>query len=333
MKSMPRLRLAVSSGACAALLLCVAGAPAQAQKSPAAFDPHHAVSSQGPVLPMPKRLQGRTQEEAFEGFAPATAGRFEDTGAAIDGATPVLDEAADFQELMRLPALGTGDLLKTVIGADGRTLVTPTTSYPARAAVLITFDGGRCSGWLYGPNVVATTGHCVHTGGTSGHWMTNVRVYPGRNGSSAPYGSCTARALYSVVGWTTSKDETYDYGAVKLNCTVGNTTGYFGFFWQAASLTGLSATVEGYPGDKPLTLWKAGGSISMTQDRQVFYLQDTYAGQSGSPVFQNRSGCGQCSMAIHAYGLHGGSPHNQYNHGTRITQSVFNNLLTWKNAP
>jgi V8-like Glu-specific endopeptidase len=37
-------------------------------------------------------------------------------------------------------------------------------------------------------------------------------------------------------------------------------------------------------------------------------------------------------MAIHTTGLHGGSPHNQNNHATRITQNVANNLTTWRNA-
>jgi glutamyl endopeptidase len=60
---------------------------------------------------------------------------------------------------------------------------------------------------------------------------------------------------------------------------------------------------------------------------------------SGSPVWQDRppgsAFCsnGPCVMAIHAYGLHGASPHDAFNHGTRIREPVFNNLITWRNAP
>jgi glutamyl endopeptidase len=141
-----------------------------------------------------------------------------------------------------------------------------------------------------------------------------------------------------VSGWPQSKDEQFDYGAIKLNCTVGNTTGWFGYWWQAATLTGLPQNVSGYPGDKPLTQWRHAGSISVTLTRQLFYLNDTAPGQSGAPVFQNRgagsSFCvGQCTMAIHTYGPHGGAPHSQYNHATRIVQAVYNNLVTWKNTP
>ena len=45
------------------------------------------------------------------------------------------------------------------------------------------------------------------------------------------------------------------------------------------------------------------------------------------------SGCGICSMAVHAYGTYGVPPFNTNNHGTRITQAVFNNLTAWRNAP
>lgn len=39
---------------------------------------------------------------------------------------------------------------ETIIGSDDRINVNPTTTYPARAVVVITFDGGRCTRWLYG---------------------------------------------------------------------------------------------------------------------------------------------------------------------------------------
>jgi glutamyl endopeptidase len=57
--------------------------------------------------------------------------------------------------------------------------------------------------------------------------VSSFRIYPGRDGALSPYGVCTARTLFSVIGWTVSANEEYDYGAVKLNCTVGNTVGWF----------------------------------------------------------------------------------------------------------
>jgi glutamyl endopeptidase len=236
------------------------------------------------------------------------------------------------------PATG-GMGVETVIGTDTR-LRTYTTTYPARAIALITFDGGYCTGWFYGPNVVGTAGHCVHSGGAGGTWHTNVRVWPGYNAGSAPYGSFPARWTASVTGWTQNRDETYDYGVVKLGTNVGNTVGWFGYFWQTATLTGLPSIIDGYPDDKSpaKSQWATADIVRTTHERQVFYKDDTFGGQSGSAVWQDRPagsvGCanGPCVYAIHAYGLHGIAPHSDHNHGTRITQGVSTNLTNWKNA-
>jgi len=301
----------------------------------AQIDPQTPVSSDGRVSPRPEAAMSSAVSESFEGLGPALTrigAQFDETGAVVDGAEEVTESAQDVWALWQAGATSPRGLWGgSIIGTDSRILVSPTTVFPARAIGLVTFTGGFCTGWLIGKDTVVTAGHCVHSGGSGGTWRTSVRFYPGRNGSSAPYGSCTARLLHSVTGWTGSADERYDYGSIKLNCTVGNTTGWFGFFSQSATLTGLPTTVAGYPDDKPLTQWKATGTVAVTQDRQLFYKNDTRPGQSGSPVYYNRSGCGICSMAIHAYGVHGASPHSTNNHGTRIISAVYNNLLAWKN--
>lgn len=299
------------------------GSPAKAQEE-AALGKHTPVASDGSKVTLVK------PESAGEKGA-------EGTGELPSGA-PLRESSEEVWKLWELKPATSGVGIETILGPDERVRVTPTTAYPARAVVLITFASGRCTGWLYGRDIVATAGHCVHTGGSGGSWQTNVRVYPGRDGSSAPYGSCTAKRLYSVTGWTQNRDEKYDYGAIKLNCSIGNTTGWFGYWWQSASLNNLPIQINGYPGDKPLTQWKSTGKVAVTQERQVFYQNDTLGGMSGSAVFQNRpagsSFCvGTCAMGIHAYGLHGSAPHSNNNHGTRIVQAVFNNLVSWKAAP
>ena len=126
------------------------------------------------------------------------------------------ESRAEFQRLSALPDGGEGGLrtgesgAEVIIGMDTRERLY-TTTYPSRAKVLITFTGGRCSGTMIGPNTVATAGHCVHTGGSAGAWRprASFQIYPGRNGTASPYGVCTARALYSVTGWTTSANEEY----------------------------------------------------------------------------------------------------------------------------
>lgn len=233
-----------------------------------------------------------------------------------------------FRRLAALPVPGNeGAAAEVIIGPDTRER-TYTTTYPARAKVLVTFSAGRCSGTMISPDTVATAGHCVHSGG-GGAWQTNVVVYPGRDGASSPYGSCTAKRLYSVTGWTVSGSEEYDYGAIKLNCSVGNTTGWYGI--TTANPVNLPAVVQGYPGDKPLEQWFSAGKVSAASTRQVFYLNDTVGGMSGSAVWYDRNG--PYMIGIHAYGTHASGNHATYNHGTRIITAVFNNLVNWKDAP
>jgi glutamyl endopeptidase len=174
-----------------------------------------------------------------------------------------------------------------------------------------------------------------------GAWRTNVRVWPAYNAGSAPYSSYPAQSLHSVVGWTNSSNEQYDYGGVNLNSTIGNTVGWYGIWWQTASLTNEPAIILGYPGDKSpaRSQWVAADKTRVTSTRQVFYKVDSAGGQSGSAVWEDRpagsSFCsnGPCTYGIHAYGLHGASPHSTHNHGTRITEPVFNNLVNWRNLP
>ena len=269
-------------------------------------------------------------------FSPSSSGAAEFAGArdALAEAKSRAESRRELGALLALQAVDGPKGIESIIGADNRVRVDPTTSFPARATVLITFSAGRCTGWLIGSNTVVTAGHCVHPGGGGAFYPAgSYRIYPGRNGASSPYGSCTARWTASVVGWTVNGDDQYDYGAIKLNCSIGNTTGWYGYFWTSASLTGLPTIINGYPGDKPLTQWRSNDLVRLTQTLRVFYQNDTVGGVSGAPVYYNRAGCGICSMAVHAYGTYGLPPFSTNNHGTRITQAVFDNLTAWRNAP
>lgn len=228
---------------------------------------------------------------------------------------------------------------ESIIGADQRVQVTGTTTYPARAVGLITRNGNHhCTGWLIGKDTVLTAGHCVHSG-AGGSFFSGLRFFPGRNGTSSPYGSCTPRSggLTTFVGWSRDGNEQHDAGIIKLSCTVGNTTGWFGFWWQSASLNGASTQIQGYPGDKPQTQWRSNDFVRATETYQVFYNNDTVGGMSGSPVWQNRAAgssfcAGVCGMAIHAYGLHGSGNHAVSNHGTRNTSAKVDVYLSIRNA-
>ena len=259
-------------------------------------------------------------------------------GAPLDGRAEVparLETGADLRALLALPEMGPPFAApETIIGSDDRVKVAPTTGFPASATVLVTFSEGRCTGWLIGPDTVATAGHCVHSGGPHGHWRHGVVVFPGRSGATSPYGSCTAKRLNAVAAWTDESDDRYDYGAIKLNCDIGLTTGWYGIFWQKGSLTGLPAEINGYPGDRPLTQWQSADEVRVSQALRLFYRNDTIGGMSGSPVWTDHGvDCPVCAMAVHAYGLYGARPFALNNHGTRITRQVFDNLMAWSDAP
>ncbi len=223
---------------------------------------------------------------------------------------------------------------ETVHGPDDRVQITNTTAYPWRvhASLLITArDGSRWigTGWFIGPHTLMTAGHVVYikNSGVPGRdgWVRSIDVMPGRNGSSLPYGTVRSSNFRSVIGWTNSGDQNFDYGAIIIPTDLGNRTGWFGFgVFSDSDLLSSVGNISGYPGDKPSgTQWYAARCIASVNSRKVYYDIDTAGGQSGSAVYRIING-GRYGVAIHAYG---GATTNS---GTRIVNPVFNNMVAWK---
>lgn len=221
---------------------------------------------------------------------------------------------------------------KEVCGRDDRTRVTNTTPTPFRQICHLimqfpnTTDRFVGTGWLIGPKTVMTAGHCVYDRRYGG-WATRIEVIPGRNGNIRPYGSRIATVFRSNVGWTGDNNPEFDYGAIILpDNTLGNTVGYFGFASLTdAELQSLLVNNSGYPLDRqPFgTQWYNAGKITRINGNKIFYLLDSFGGQSGSVIwrYQNNQ---RTAIAIHAYG---GCP----NSATRINNRVFSNMITWRN--
>lgn len=324
-------KIGVVAGAAVALSTAFGAPAADAATAPASVPAVQAAKA--PNTPLARTSTGKT---VVGGAVTSTGAR---SVTAAKGSGRVADATGvsrtrTFPKNVKWLDDGRSTAPETVIGPDGRTQVTNTTTYPHRVNGKLTFtapNGGTygCTAWLYDNDTVATAGHCVyfHDNAANIHgWSSNFVFWPGRNGASAPYGSCGWSNAYTVSGWATDQNPEYDYGAIKLNCTVGNSTGWFGLRWQSASYDGTVVNITGYPGDKPAnTMWQMDGPIASSGVRQLFYSIDTFGGQSGSAV--RIPGCGAyCGIAIHAYGLYGGSP---YNRGTRITEAAFNNLVNW----
>jgi glutamyl endopeptidase len=229
---------------------------------------------------------------------------------------------------------------RSIIGWDSRMRTNPL-GYPNRAIVYIERNGAaHCTGWMINSNTLATAGHCVHTGGSSGSFypVSSFRVYPGYDGSGAgAYGSCTVRRSHSVTGWTSSGSSNFDYGAMRLNCTVGSVVGNFGIWAPPQStLLGQPIVLAGYPGDKPKTQWTSSDTIRNVTTTKFSYRADTVGGQSGSPVWNSGPDAlwtsGAWGIAIHTNGV-GSACASNTNCATLLTAARITNYNTWRNAP
>ena len=107
-----------------------------------------------------------------------------------------------------------------------------------------------CSGFLIAANTVVTSGHCVYNRTSRRFYdAAAMRVYPGYDSTRAnpaPYGVCGARLLVTTNAFISAGSDEYDYGALKLTCTVGQTTGWFGWWYQTAGLNGTQSRNHGY---------------------------------------------------------------------------------------
>lgn len=61
---------------------------------------------------------------------------------------------------------------------------------------------GRCTGFFYAPNAIATAAHCLYIidGSVPKQWVTDVQVYPGRKDAIMPFGSCPVWRMAALGG-------------------------------------------------------------------------------------------------------------------------------------
>ena len=216
---------------------------------------------------------------------------------------------------------------KSIIGTDDRFRVDNTTSFPysAIAYMEMTWANGASyigSAWMYGPNVAMTAGHCLYSS-EDGGWPEKVVIYPGRNGSSSPFGSANAVTIHVPENYANNGDTNFDWGLIELDKNIGTETGYFGASWQLDSLTGTNVSVTGYPGEKYRELWKMNDNIKSSRENKIEYTIDTTGGQSGCPVYLEDD---YLSVAIHT----NGDFFKRSNKATRITKGIFDFMESFK---
>ena len=135
----------------------------------------------------------------------------------------------------------------------------------------------------------------------------------GENKGQQPYGTAAAKQI-----WYDKKygENGHDWAVIKLDSAVGEKTGWFGMnVPDTQKLVDTQATVIGYPGDKDNgAQWADRNKVVKVTDRQVVYQTDTFNGQSGSSVMDDKS----MIFAIHTGGKTG------ENYGTILTGELFN---------
>ncbi len=257
----------------------------------------------------------------FVGIDSVTSGALQAQGVTLEDVEP---GPHPLSELVKSELAGAG--AESVINFDAR-LRQNTTQYPQRAIVYITRNGFQhCTGWMIGADTLATAGHCVHTGGSSGSFYaaSSFRVYPGYDLGTGALGSCTVSQTFASSFWTSTGGPANDWGAMKLNCTVGNSSGWFGLY-SKNRFKGEPAIISGYPGDIPGKQMLGADKIRATQTNRLCYRVDTAGGQSGSPIFHDRKkathSTGFWAFGIHAYGAGTCGGKSNMNSGTWITKS------------
>lgn len=209
------------------------------------------------------------------------------------------------------PSLGTHWELERVIGFDSRRLVADTTKAPFRWVGKIEYmtdtgAPGKCTGALVGPDTVITAGHCLINAGFG------ITFSPGINGELKPFSTVEAKEIWVDRNYGSTGN---DWGVIKTDRPIGNEVGWFGFSaFNDRNLDGQFATVIGYPNDKTEnTMWMDRNKVIGFSESEVHYLADTFSGQSGAPVVDNKATL---------YAIHRGGTLKK-NSGPRISENLF----------
>lgn len=144
----------------------------------------------------------------------------------------------------------------------------------------------RCTGFLVAPDVIATAGHCVTSMSDclNHKWVFDYTKGTDKVAKKNVY-SCT-----KVLGQklTMGIFATKDYAIVKLDRPVEGRKP-LKLKMKGNPKTGTNIAVIGHPSGLPL---KIAGGAKITKKRFNFFYAnlDTYGGNSGSPVFDEKSG-------------------------------------------
>lgn len=197
--------------------------------------------------------------------------------------------STDRQQESNLERVGS---LEKIIGVDNRFKVTATQSYPYRTVVYlesIYVNGiGMGTGVLIGPDTILTAAHNVYDI-EIGSFAKSITAYPAKSGNTNPFGSYEAKDYYILRNYKFAGDWEYDIAVIKLKRPVPSTVGYVTPVTSVALNNRIQ--IPGYPLPRSYaySMYTMYGSVTEVETDLIAYKVDTEAGQSGSPVLNDKN--------------------------------------------
>lgn len=232
------------------------------------------------------------------------------------------------------PNLQMGNSISTygILPGGSLTRVIPD-KYPYSTVVSLTTNingGGYGSGFVIGPNVIATAAHCVFN---KAGWVKNIKVvsqYKTKNQRVYNVKEIYRPSKYAYYcnaldTPTYNKRFQYDWALLIVDGNIGQNTGWLGFE-KSNQLLNTNIKVVGYTSYNTLeypgtNLFEGYGQITQVDEKGIDYNASTLGGQSGGAVLNEANiACG-----IHTYGVE-----NVKNGGTKISALIYNLFLEKK---
>ena len=227
---------------------------------------------------------------------------------------------------------------------------TPTAGSPLQGIVelQVTYPDGQTAegtGALIDSSHVLTAAHLLYSA-KDGGYATSVEAIPAANGSQQSFGVAFGTDERVDPPWLSfdqanpgeTSPSVEDIGLVTLNRAIGQLTGTFslGYSNNNSSYAGANFQTAGYPALPGLTgpqmFAESGKSLGVSSDAIGFSQSSLTAlpGQSGSPIYQT-SAKGTPVIYGVLTGANGFSSSSEV-YATRITQSVYTELMSWEKA-
>lgn len=214
-------------------------------------------------------------------------------------------------------------------GSDERTIIQNTSVFPYSSIcnLEITYPNGKGygTGFMIYKNLLLTAGHCAYDTKYGGQ-AVSIKVIPGKNGDSEPFGYTWVTNITCDARWFNSQNPDEDWSLLKLSSDIGNNTGWQGIAYSddySYFANGQSVRVTGYPKpqNRGFRQYTMRAPVIQANAMHLIYAVDTEGGQSGAPVIDDPG---------YAIGIHTNWTTVNgivYNECSNITRARFNTFV------